>query len=261
MALSQRSLFVYGFEVNSTNRSVDFKESSGGPIVQATLNLGYYSLTSLMAEVARAMNAAGTQTYVLTANRAVMGGLQNRVTITTTTGAYLSVLFGTGPRAASSVAPLLGFVPSDLTGALTYTGTASAGTAFLSTLVGYNYLAPEMNFQVQGARAISATGYKEAITFPTMRFMEVEFKYEPKDYILSVWTPFFLWAVAQRRFEITPEWSVPSVFYEMTLDKTEADGTNGMAWRPKEMLPQFPNEFSTGKLTLRQIVQAGQFIV
>jgi hypothetical protein len=262
MALSQRSLILYGFEINSSNRSIDFKESAIGAPLQATLKLGYYSLTSLLAEVVRALQAAGTKTYAATADRTVMGGLQNRVTITSLTGTYFSLLFGTGTRAASSAAVTLGFLPGvDRTGALTYTGVATAGTSFMSTLVGYNYLAPEMNIQIQGARAVSATGVKEAITFPVMNFLEVEYKYEPNATILGVWVPFFKWAVAQRRFEITPEYGTPNTFYEVTLDKTEADASNGMAWKPKELLPQYPNFYTTGKLTLRQLVQAGQFII
>jgi hypothetical protein len=261
MALTQRSLILYGFEITSLNRSLDFKESSGGAVLQASLRLGFYSLTSLLAEISRAMNLTGANTYVATADRTVMGGLQNRVTITSTNGSYFALMFGTGPRTASSVAALIGFLPTDRTGALTYTGAASAGTSFLSTLPGYNYLAPEMNMQIQGARAISATGAKETITFPVMHFMEIEFKFEPKAYIESTWVPFFQWAIAQKRFEITPEYGNGNNFYEVTLDKTAADGSNGMSWRPKEQLPQFPNFYSTEKLTFRQLVVAGQFLV
>lgn len=261
MALSQRSLILYNYDITSTNRSLDFKEVSGGPVLQATLKLGSYSLTSLLAEIARAMNSVATKVYVATADRTVMGGLQNRVTITSTDGTYFDLMFGTGPRVASSVATLIGFLATDRTGALTYTGSSTSGTAFLSTLVGYNYLGPDMNFQIQGARALSATGIKEAVTFPVMNFLEIEFKYEPKAKVISDWVPFFTWAVKQRRFEITPEYGTPNTFYEVTLDKTEADGANGMAWRPKELLPNFPNEYSTGKLTMRQLVQAGQFII
>ena len=93
MALTGQSLFRYGFEVTTSNNALDFKKVSGGTEVQATLRSGYYSLTGLMDEVARAMNAADpAHVYGYTINRNVNGGLECRVTITTN-GTFLSLLF------------------------------------------------------------------------------------------------------------------------------------------------------------------------
>jgi len=103
MALRGLSLFLYGFQVTEYNSSLDFKAVSGEPTRMATLRRGYYSLTSLGLEIARAMNAVDTDhIYTASVDRTVNGGLENRVSIATN-GTFLSLLFGTGPRAASSV--------------------------------------------------------------------------------------------------------------------------------------------------------------
>ena len=55
MALTGRSLFLYGFAVTEFNSSIDFRSASLGPVLQATLQVGYYSLSSLADEIVRAM--------------------------------------------------------------------------------------------------------------------------------------------------------------------------------------------------------------
>lgn len=250
MALQQRSLLLYGLEITPQNSSIDFQLASGGPVKLATLNIGYYSLSSLLIEIARAMSAADNSViYTVTADRTISGGMQNRVTIAIN-GSYLKLLFGTGPRLASSISPLIGFNAADYSGSLSYTGSSSAGIPLVTTFAGYNYQPPELDQQVQGARSVSASGVKEAIVFQLMPFATVEFKYEPKAKCLSEWAPFFQWAVQQRGFDFTPEFDVPGTFYNVTLDKTPRDA-NGLAYQMKEMLPQFPNNYMTGALTLR----------
>lgn len=252
MALSSKSLILYGFQVTELNRSLDFKASSLGPVKQATLRLGYYSLTDLCVEIGRAMfEADQVNVYVATPNRAVGGGLENRVTISTS-GTYLKLLFGTGPRIASSVASLIGFLNTDYTGLTSYIGSTSAGIPLLPELVGYNYLGPEMNVKVFGSVNVSASGLKEAIVYQIQNFIDVEFKYEHRDVVQTNWGPFINWAIQQRAFEFTPNTSDPLTVYNVTLDKTNADG-KGLAWKWKEQLPQFPNLYTTGALTFRVI--------
>lgn len=250
MALRSTSLFLYNLQVTTLNRSLDFRATSGGPILQATLNLGYYSLTDLMNEIIRALEAADpNHTYTVTANRTISGGTQNRVTISTS-GTYLDLLFASGPRAASSVDSLIGFAHTDRTGSTSYTGTSSAGTVLQSTLYGYNYLSTDHMRKVFGALNVSASGQKEAIVFQIQKFIQVQFKYEPTVKFTNEWVPFLTWAIQQRSFDFTPEVNSPSVFYNVTLEKTGADG-KGLAYTAKEMLPDFPFLYDIGVLTFR----------
>lgn len=205
-----------------------------------------------MNEIVRALEAADTvNTYTVTADRTVSSGLQNRVTITTS-GTYLSLLFGTGPRAASTVAPLIGFTSADHTGATTYTGTSTCGTALVPAYVGYNYLSPDFYQKINGNVNVSASGVKEAVVFQIMKFLQVQFKYEAAADVVTSWEPFFQWAIQQRSFEITPEVTSPSVFYEVTLEKT-SDDSKGLGFKMAEMLPNFPFNYDTGLMVFRLV--------
>lgn len=252
MALTNRSVFLYGYEITTLNNAIDFYASpldSPTPR-QATLSLGFYSLTSLLREVARALIAADPlRIYTVSVDRTVSGGLQNRVTISTN-GSYFQLLFSSGPRSTSSVGPLLGFPLIDFTGALTYTGSSSTGTVLAPTLRGYNFIPPDNSQKVFGSVNVSASGLKEAVVFNVQQFWTVEFRYEPVS-MLASWQGFLIWAIQQRRLEFTPDVSQPTIFYEGTLEKTGAD-PKGLAFELKEMLPQFPNLYQTGVLQFRK---------
>lgn len=251
MALTSKSLILYGFEVDVTNSALDFKIASLGAEKQATLRYGFYSLTSLMDEVIRALTEADpTNIYTYAINRTVSGGTQNRVTIYTS-GAFLSLLFATGSRNASSCATLLGYTATDKTGATSYQSQTSAGTTIQPEYIGYSYLGPEFTRRVQGTVNISASGEKEAVVFAIQRFVEVEYKWEPQAKVIAQWAGFWNWAIQQRLFEFTPEISSPNTFYQVTLEQSGFDG-KGLGYQMTEMLPEFPFYYRTGKIRMRQ---------
>jgi len=269
MALRHPSLFLYGFEVTILNSAIDFKAVSGGPTILATLNLGFYSLTSLGTEIARAMSAADpAHTYTVTVNRFVGGGTQNRVTITTNSS-FFTLLFGSGPRASTSVAPLIGFNDTDYTGSTFYTGAQSAGIPLITEFAagGFNFTPEHLNRKVFGAVNVAASGEKEAVVFQVQKFIEVEFKYEPEGpdndpanfKLTNQWVALFDWAIQQKLFEFTPEVSNPSNFFEVTLETTAADG-KGLGHKWVEMLPDFPGYWRTDKLKMRVRPPQTQFI-
>ena len=259
MALRAQSLLLYGFQVTVNNRSLDFKTAAMGSEKQATLRLGYYSLTSLMTEIVRAMNEADpSNTFNATANRTFNSGRENRVTISTS-ASYLSLLFLTGTRNASSCRTLIGFNNTDYTGLTSYQGNSSAGIAVVSEKVGYNYMGPEFIKKVFGAVNVSADGSKESIVFQVQKFLQVQFKYEPQAKVISQWQGLFTWAIQQRPYEFTPEITTPTTFYEVTLESTGADG-KGLGFEIKEMLPNFPFDYDTGLIRMRQIVPPGGFL-
>jgi hypothetical protein len=251
MALRNKSLFLYGFEINANNSSLDFRSVSLGPVKMASISFGFYTLTGLMAAIKSAMQAADPlNVYTITANRTFSGGTQNRITISTS-GAYLDLLFGTGPRIASSISSVIGFAAINQTGAITYQGGASAGTGLVPDYVGYNYLSPDFMRTVFGAINISASGDKETVVFAVQKFFQAEFKYEPEVKVVAEWTPFLTWAIQQKVFEFTPDVTSPGVFYECTLESSSSDG-KGLGYTMQEMLPDFPFLYKTGMLKFRQ---------
>lgn len=259
MALSAKSLFNYGIEVNTLNCNIDFKISSGGSVLTAVLDLGFYGPTGLAIEIANQMQSVDPSSiYTVVVDRTVMGGTQNRITISTN-NTYLSLLFATGPNAATTAAGLMGFNPVDYTGSLTYTGSQTTGIVLIPAYFGYNYLDNTNQSKVFGAVNVSASGLKEAVTFNIQEFIEVEFKHEAKAN-LGFWKAFFSWAIQQRQFDFTPEISNPTNAYSVTLEKTQYDNQGLGFQMSEEQGDGFPNLYTTGPLTFRIIPTTAQFI-
>lgn len=248
MALSSASLFLYSLEITPTSRFVTFGTTSlevGMAARTATLNVGFYSLTSLMSEFVRALTAADPlHIYTASADRTIMGGLQNRVTVGTS-GSYLSIYFSSGNP--SNPASVLGFNNADYIGATSYTGSSTCGTILIPNQLGYNYTSPNQNQKNFGALNISASGKKESITFSLQSFWQVQFKYIPLSSAETIWVPLIQWMIQQREFEFTPEISNPSVFFPGTLE----DPNQGLMLNLTEMLPDYPNTFQTPLMMFR----------
>jgi hypothetical protein len=250
MALTSKTLILFGIEVDQYHTAIDFKAVSGGPELKASIRQGYYSLTSLMSEISRAMQEVDEDNeYTVTADRTIGGGLYNRVTIASS-GVFLSILFASGSRAGNSIAGVIGFTATDKTGSVSYQGSASTGTAYVPERIGYNYRGPDDLVKQDGVRTVSASGVKEAIVFGVQQFVEIQFKYCRTKTLLQSWMK---WATQQKKFEITPEITNPEIFYNVTLDKTPAD-SNGMAFELSEMLGLgLPNHWDTGLLRMRVV--------
>jgi hypothetical protein len=259
MALANRSLFLYGFEITTVNGFIDFQIASMGPVLTAIVPVGFYALTDYLAAIVTALSTIDpTNTYTASVDRTIGGGLQNRVTITST-GSFLSLLWGSGPHSSSNISASIGFPATDQTGAVTYTGNATAGTMLQPLYQGYNYVAPQRNKKVFGSVNVSTNGTKEAIVYQLQTFWEIEFMYEAAEIIDANWQPLNDWMIQQRPIEFTPDYTQPTVFYNGTLESTEQDGT-GLAYQMQEMLPDFPGLFKTGKMQFRQTVNVGEFI-
>lgn len=250
MALTGKSLFVYGLEVRSDNRNLPFRAVSGGPQLNAVLPAGFYSLTSLIAQIKASMQVADpAHTYTVTVDRTVNGGTENRITIATS-GTYLDLLFATGTLAASSCRDLIGFGIFDYTGATSYQNGNSSGVSLNTAWWATNYQPPEVFAKNFGTVNVSTNGEKEAITWTVQRFISAEYKFEPQPKVLTEWRDLISWMIQQKPFDFTPQVNEPLVVYEVTLEKSTEDG-KGLGFRMKEMLPQFPFMYTTGAMTFR----------
>jgi hypothetical protein len=110
------------FVIDSTNNTIDFKESAMGAELTAVVANGSYSALFLAAAIKAQMEAVGAETYTVTYSE-----LDGRWTILTG-GAYLDLLFATGTNSTASMGPEIGFVTGDRTGAITYTGAVKIHT-------------------------------------------------------------------------------------------------------------------------------------
>lgn len=256
MALTGRSLFLYGYTVDATNYAIDFRAVAAETPRQASLRYGSYSLTSLMEEVVRALQEKDpSRLYVVVADRSVSGGTQNRITIASS-GTHLSLLFASGSRTASNSASLLGFTATDKTGATFYTGTLTTGTGFSPNaantfLTGYNYLSTDNHPRTNGQLNIATSGQKEVVVFNTQYFWQVDFRYITASEVTNTWVPFMAWIIQGKLLEFTPLITSSSTFHEGTLESATG-GSNGLEFMMNEMLPQFPNLYQTGLMKFRK---------
>lgn len=248
MALKSRSLFIFGLQVSESNRSIDFRIAPGGDEKQATLPIGYYSLSGLLVAIKSALEVADlTNTYTVTADRTVSGGQENRITIATS-GSHFELLFATGTRSASAVASLVGFTATDKTGATTYTSTSSAGQTVVSPFPGNAWKSPAVYKKNFGVLNITPTGRKEAIVYSTQRFWQVRFEYIPESQLDS-WVELMTWLISQKEIDFTPEIAFPEVFYQGSLEGTP-DDPSGLAFSLNET-PRGTGLYDTGVLKFR----------
>ena len=256
MALKAQSLFLFGYSVDVSNQNLDFQASSGGPVFTAVIPVGNYSLTSLLSAIALAMNTVDSNnTYTVTADRTLVGGTQNKIFIATN-GAFLSLLFNSGPNAMTAIDGLIGFNPVDYTGGTTYSGAQTTGQTLIPTYIGYTYRDTLNQAKVFGAVNVSAAGLKEAVVFNIQQFIDIQFKYEAKAN-LQAWQTLFYWLIQQNAFDFTPEITNPDYFFQVTLEKTDYEG-KGLGYQMKEMLPDFPNLYDTGPLNFRVVLNYNQ---
>jgi hypothetical protein len=124
---------------------------------------------------------------------------------------------------------------------------------------GYSFTFPEIDKRNFGSVNLSASGLKESIVFQIQEFWQVGFRYLPKSEITTSWVNFISWMIQQRPLQFTPEINAPTIYYDGTLEGTEADA-KGMAFKFKEMLPSFPNFYDTGIMRFRRRIVNPTFI-
>lgn len=238
MSQKDKALFLYGFDVTSINRYINFKKSSGGPELTGILAIGNYTPTEFFKEVKRAMDTAdGVNKYIVAIDRTINAGTTNRVTISTN-GSYLKILFLTGSSALNSIKTLLGADAFDYTGSLTYTFSNPSGVVLYPDFATYDYLGPDNYVTNDGSKNISAAGIKETLVFAQMNFFQGQWKYITDFGVstqLTQWQKFLKYATRQLKFEFTPSTAEdPTVVYQCTLESTPADG-NGMGFKMVQM--------------------------
>ena len=250
MALTDKSLFLYNFQVTPNNCYIPFLNVNAGTEIDAIVPSGYYTLGSLATAIAAAMNVADpAKVYTCTVARNFSGNLQNRITIATS-GSFLSLLWSSSPLAASSITSLINFGSSNNTGALTYTNSTTSGTALQTSWYGFNYQPPSLNLRTIGSVNIASDGTKEVVWWSVQQFINVEFKYETQAFVLANWQPMMAWMAQGRPFEFTPVYSTPGTVYSCTLEKSPG-GSNGLGFLMREMVPEFPLLYTTGALEFR----------
>lgn len=256
MSLSTQSRFYYGHEITSDNFMIDFEENGGGEIT-AELSLGSYTATEFMAEVKRALDAAGDNTYTVTFDR------ETRL-VTIAADDDFDLLTFTGTHVGTAPWDLLGFsTAADHTGNDTYTGESPSGEQFYTQFVPQSYVGPEdLQKAVDATVHESASGDVQVFRFGTNRFIEMNLTYITNRILngsiirdnatgVSDAQALLQYAVRKLRMEFMPDADDQDTFYKVLLESTPED-SKGVGYRLRELygrgLPEF---FETGVLRLR----------
>ena len=255
MSLTTHSKFYYGHEVTSDNYRIDFDEGSGE--LTADLNIGTYTLTEFVAEVKRALDAAGALTYTVTVNRGT------RI-ITIAASGNFDLLSNTGTHVGTGAWDLLGFsTVTDHTGAATYDAEAVTGEEYATQFIAQSYVGPEdLQKSVDATVHESASGEVQVFRFGVVKFIEMNLRYitslntgdSPIRYNANGLTDaqaFMQYSCRKNRMEFIPDESDPDTFYPVILESTPED-SKGTGYRLRELYGQgLPNFFETGTLKFR----------
>ena len=260
--ITTRSLFYYGHTITESNNLLDFKEGAGSELT-ATLNVGEYSLTDFLTEVARAMNDAGALTYSLSVNRST------RIITVSTTSAF-TLLAGTGTHVGNSAYSLLGF-SSDTSSATSHIATIASGSEWRPQWVMQDYVSFDDNVSsIDGIKRESTSGQVEVISFGKRYIMEGNFKLITDNFQAPISSTdstslendssgvanaraFLTYAISKAPLEFMPNRSAPSTFEECILESTP-ESQDGLAFKIKEMYSiKLPSYYETGLLKFRRV--------
>lgn len=169
MGIKTRSVFYYGHEVDKNEHFISINEGSGELIVN--LVPSGYSFTELAAELARALNEAGSNSYAVTVNR------DNRRFTISSSGNF-SILAASGSYMNSSLYTTLGFNFADKSGLSSYTSDFSTGKVWEPQLTLFNYVpSAHKEGSLQATQDESGSGEIQVVNFGTINMMEFEARY------------------------------------------------------------------------------------
>lgn len=257
MALETHSLFYFNYEVTDANQSLDFDEGSGE--VTATVEIGSYSLTSLLDAIAAAMTDAGSMTYDVTVDR------DTRL-ITISAASVFDLLAATGTHVATGIWDLIGFDAADLTGDDAYTGTNASGDSYATQFILQSYV-PKENY-IQAASAVvnkAASGIVEVIQFGQEQFIEADFRFITDRTIggdspirnsntgVSDFLTFMRFLTTNAPVEFMPNEGDTSEFSKVILESYPGFN-DGTGFKLKELYDKgLPGFFETGVLKFRVV--------
>jgi len=257
MSLNTHSKFYYGYEISDAALFIDFNEGAGA--LFAELEIGSYSLTDALTELARALNDAGTLTYTVTVDRTTQ-------TVTIAASGAVSLLVTSGAHAGTSAFGVFGFTGADRASLASHLGNAQAGSSYATQFIVQSYIGPD-DYQdaTYGTVNKSASGQVEVIRFGVERFHEFNLKYvNDRDH--GVGGPIrynatgiddlralMQYLVTKGPLEFMPDEDDPDVFDKVLLETT-ADDSKGLKYKLRELYGQnLPGYFETGALKFRVI--------
>lgn len=258
-SLKTFSSFYYGFDVNTQNLYLNFKEA--GAEISAPVAVGSYTLTQMAEAIQNTLNTYGfSNTYTVTVDRVT------RIITIAATGTF-QLLPVTGTQASNSVLPLIGFT-TDRTGGTSYAGNTAAGSKYEPPFRLQSYV-PIEHWTGAALATVNkaASGRVEVVKFGNESFMQANIMYV-NDYDQIVnnilksdpngvdnLLEFLKYGITKGPMEFMPDIDDPDFFYELILESTP-DNKDGVSFRLNEMYDKgMPGWYETGILKFRQVEQ------
>lgn len=257
--IKTKSLFYYGFEVESGQNFIDFTEAST-PLVNriAELAPAKYSMTEFFSELARALTAAGTQSYTCTFNRAT------RIAQISAPASFTLLSFS-GQFTAGTLWDKIGIDKTSDQSGTNVSGVNPAGKAYRPQFYLLDYLDSEKNKDaVDSSINETASGRVESITFGLKKLVEmniglinnytwandINVDYDINGIANAV--EFMDNIIQKSRIEFMPDRDDVNTFETLRLESTEKS-SKGTGYRLRESTNIAPDIFETGRLIFRKI--------
>ncbi len=238
MSLRTISKFYYGFTITADNNKISFNEGAAELI--ATLSIGSYTLTDIVAEVKRAMDIAGALTYTVSVNRST------RI-ITIAAGSTFALLTTSGSTVTVSAFGVIGFSGADKTGASTYSGGTAVGTSYTPQFKLQDFISSDdWQEAVDAVINKSASGTNlEVVKFGDQSFTQFSIKWIT-DLAQRTGSPitndpsaranvraFLNHLISKAPFEFMPDAALPTTFQKLIFESSP-DSQTGIGYKLKE---------------------------
>lgn len=260
MTIKTKSEFYYGHEITLVNNSIPFTEGSGE--IVATVNIGTYSLSDFIIEIARSMNAVGGQLYTVVIDR------DTRIITISAPGTF-ELLFGTGSTSSISPALLMGYTETDTGSATSHDGSNVSGRRYRPQFLLQSFVDFIDNVQSSQATVnVSASGVTEVVTFGRNQIMECNIMYitdlisggclaehiEGNATGISDYRDFISFIIGKGNIEFIADRDDPSTFVKCFLESTR-ESKDGTSFKIKEMRKQNLSDFfESGLIKFRQTI-------
>lgn len=262
MSILTDPIFYFIDDVDNDNFQLNFIEpNKAATQLTANLNVSSFTMDQLDDEVARALNAAGQNTYTVTFDR-------DTRTYTISADDDFDLLITSGDNASTSVFTLIGFTGADVTGLTTYEGNNAAGAEYepqfpLQDFVGFEISKEGISTKVNE----STSGEVEVVTFGTKRLMKFNIKYITNntgdrkafsankgniDFVQDA-IDFMEFITDKNKLEFMKDKTIRATFDNILLESTPSS-SDGSGYELKELYSQnLTGYFETGKLTFRKL--------
>ena len=250
------SKFYYGFQVTQDERFISIDEGSGEILIE--VSIGDYDSSELATAIQTALNANGTNTYVVSFDRST-----RRYTISC--DATFDLLIASSSALGQSIYGVIGFTGADLTGLTTYTGDSDAGSEYQPQFQLQDYV-PSDIFKRSASSTVNKTakGTVEVVRFGIEKFIELNIKYItdiPMDGKVVKNNPnglsdaiaFFDNITEKVKFEFMPDENDVNTFQTVLLESYPGFN-DGTGYKLRELFAQnLPDYYETGLMRLRVI--------